>query len=75
MAAAKCRNRRRELTDTLQAVSAAREAGEVSQEEGGRVARGGTPAGLMLALADSPACSAGDRPAGGGEVCAAGRDR
>lgn len=25
MAAAKCRNRRRELTDTLQAVSAARE--------------------------------------------------
>lgn len=33
MAAAKCRNRRRELTDTLQAVSAAREAG-------GRGARG-----------------------------------
>lgn len=27
MAAAKCRNRRRELTDTLQAVSAAREGG------------------------------------------------
>lgn len=62
MAAAKCRNRRRELTDTLQAVSAAREAGEVSQEEGGMEGgEGGVlQPGLMLALADSPACSAGD---------------
>lgn len=37
MAAAKCRNRRRELTDTLQAVSAAREAAG-GYPAGGRVA-------------------------------------
>lgn len=54
MAAAKCRNRRRELTDTLQAVSATR---EVAGEEGvpGAAVAGGRELqlGVMPALADS----------------------
>lgn len=54
MAAAKCRNRRRELTDTLQAVSAAREvAGEEGVPGAGMTGGRGLQLGVMPALADS----------------------
>lgn len=56
MAAAKCRNRRRELTDTLQAVSAAWRWGVVC----GCGKSGGLQLGVMPALTDSPALSVGD---------------
>lgn len=58
MAAAKCRNRRRELTDTLQAVSAAGEAagGEGVPGAGMTGGRGLQP-GVVPALADSPLLS------------------
>ncbi|KAM4777596.1 protein c-Fos isoform 1-T1 [Cyanocitta cristata] len=57
MAAAKCRNRRRELTDTLQAVSAAREVAREEGVPGAAVAGGrGLQLGVMPALADSLLC-------------------